>query len=114
MNCVMSKYNYLFTSSHFVTGACFSGVKLEKFHCSIEIVINVPVLYIYRSDLTCYVCDRVCRNQKLYDQHVKKCLAEATQIQKQIDTRGLEMVQDEEDVTPSKRIQICKYKGHVH
>ena len=54
-------------------------------------------------DLTCYVCDRVCRNQKLYDQHVEKCLAEATQIQKQIDTRGLEMVQDE-DVTPSKRI----------
>ena len=51
------------------------------------------------------MCDRVCRNQKLYDQHVEKCLAEATQIQQQIDTRGLEMVLDEEeDVTPSKRI----------
>ena len=51
------------------------------------------------------MCDKVCRNQKLYDQHVKKCLAEATQIQQQIDTKGLEMVQDEEeDVTRSKRI----------
>ena len=51
------------------------------------------------------MCDRVCRNQKFYDQHVEKCLAEATQIQQRIDTRGLEMVQDEEeDVTPSKRI----------
>ena len=77
---------------------------MEKFHCSIEIVTNVHVLYIYRSDLTCYLCDRLCRNQKLYDQHVEKCLAEATQIQKQIDTRGLEMIQDkEEDVRPPKR-----------
>lgn len=54
-----------------------------------------------KSDFTCYLCDKICRNQKIFDLHVEKCLAEAKQIQHQMDTKGMKTVQElDGSITP--------------
>lgn len=53
--------------------------------------------------MECYICDKSFRNKKMLEQHVEKCLDEATQMQHEIETRGMDSILEPGEISPRKR-----------